>query len=60
VSPKILTKQLRELEGDGIILRRVYPEIPPKVEYSLTASGRTVIPVVEALCDWGKDYLDKS
>ncbi len=60
MSPKVLTKQLRELEKDGILLRKVYPEIPPKVEYSLTLSGRTVIPVVEALCDWGKDYLNKS
>jgi len=60
ISPKILTKQLRELEGDGIVSRRIYAEIPPKVEYSLTPSGKTVIPVVETLCEWGKDYLDRN
>lgn len=60
VSPKVLTKQLRELEGDGIISRKIYPEIPPKVEYSLTPLGRTVIPVVEALCVWGSEYINRS
>lgn len=59
VSPKMLTKQLRELEGDGLILRFVYPEIPPKVEYSLTDFGKTAIPVLEALCQWGSQYLGR-
>jgi DNA-binding HxlR family transcriptional regulator len=60
VSPKVLTKQLRELEGRGIVLRKIYPEIPPKVEYSLTPLGRTTIPIVDALCEWGKEYINKS
>jgi len=54
VTPKMLAQQLRELERDGIVLRRVYPQVPPKVEYSLTATGRTLRPVVEAMCKWGK------
>jgi DNA-binding HxlR family transcriptional regulator len=57
ISPKMLTKQLRELEGDGLILREVYPEIPPKVEYSLTEFGKTVLPVLDALWKWGNEYL---
>ncbi|MDW5549993.1 helix-turn-helix domain-containing protein [Methanosarcina sp.] len=59
ISPKMLTKQLRELEEDGLILREVYPEIPPKVEYSLTEFGMTVLPVLEALCKWGVEYLGR-
>ena len=55
---KMLTKQLRELERDGIISRKIYAEIPPKVEYSLTPSGKTAIPLVETLCEWGCKYLN--
>ncbi len=56
-TPKMLTQQLRELEADGIILRTVYPVVPPKTEYSLTEFGRTLIPVIDAICDWGTEYL---
>jgi DNA-binding HxlR family transcriptional regulator len=59
ISPKMLTKQLRELEGDGLIFREVYPEIPPKVEYSLTEFGKTVLPILDALCRWGNEYLGR-
>lgn len=59
ISPKMLTKQLRELEEDGLILREIYPEIPPKVEYSLTEFGKTVLPVLDALCEWGTEYLGR-
>lgn len=59
ISPKMLTKQLRELEEDGLILRQVYPEIPPKVEYSLTDFGKTMLPVLDALCKWGNEYLGR-
>jgi DNA-binding HxlR family transcriptional regulator len=59
ISPKMLTKQLRELEGNGLILREIYPEIPPKVEYSLTELGKTVLPVLDALCKWGNEYLGR-
>ncbi|MHC1755890.1 MAG: winged helix-turn-helix transcriptional regulator [Methanosarcina sp.] len=59
ISPKMLTKQLRELEEAGLILREIYPEIPPRVEYSLTEFGKTVLPVLDALCEWGNKYLDR-
>ena len=49
---KMLTQQLRELEEDGIVSRKVYPEVPPKVEYSLTERGASLRPVVRAMCDW--------
>jgi len=51
---KMLTQQLRELERDGIIARQVYPEVPPRVEYSMTAYGRTLRPVMRELCKWGQ------
>ena len=54
VTQKMLAQQLREMERDGIVSRKVYPQIPPKVEYSLTADGKTLKPVVEAMCRWGK------
>jgi DNA-binding HxlR family transcriptional regulator len=50
---KMLTQQLRELERDGIIARKVYHQVPPKVEYSLTAYGRTLQGVMRELCKWG-------
>lgn len=58
-TPKMLTQQLRELEADNLISRCVYPVVPPKVEYSLTDFGKTVIPVLDAMCNWGKYYLAK-
>jgi DNA-binding HxlR family transcriptional regulator len=57
VSPRMLTKQLRELEKDALIIRTVYPEVPPRVEYSLTPLGLSVVPVLEELCRWGSEYL---
>lgn len=56
-TPKMLTQQLRELEADGIIHREIYPVVPPKTEYSLTEFGRTITPVLTAMCDWGKEYM---
>lgn len=55
---KMLAQQLRELEGDGLISRRVYPVVPPKTEYSLTDLGMTLAPILDAMCDWGTGYLD--
>ncbi|WP_072679440.1 helix-turn-helix domain-containing protein [Arcobacter sp. LA11] len=56
ISQKMLTQQLRELEDVGIVERIVYPVIPPKVEYKLTNSGEKLIPILEELHDWGKEY----
>ncbi len=59
ITQRMLTKQLRELERDGIVFRKVYAEVPPKVEYSMTDFGNTLQPVLKALEEWGKVYLDK-
>ena len=56
-TPKMLTQQLRELESHQLIHREVYPIIPPKVEYSLTETGRSLMPILVAMRDWGADYL---
>ena len=53
VTQKMLTQQLRELEGDGIVSRTVYPQVPPRVEYAMTPLGKTLQPVVKAMCRWG-------
>lgn len=58
VTPKMLTQQLRELEKDGLVERHVYPVVPPKVEYELTDFGQTVLPILDAMCVWGRAYLD--
>jgi len=60
VTPKMLTQQLRELEGDELIVRVVYPVVPPKTEHSLSEFGKSIIPIINAMCDWGTNYLDKS
>ena len=46
------------MEEDNLLIRKIYPEIPPKVEYSLTDIGNTIGPVLKTLCDWGNDYLE--
>ncbi len=57
VTQKMLTQQLRELEGAGMLHRQVYAEVPPRVEYSLTAEGETLVPLLALMCEWGKEYL---
>jgi DNA-binding HxlR family transcriptional regulator len=57
LSPRILTAQLRELEEDGVITRKVYPVVPPKVEYSLSKAGESLKPLIQAMQDWGDEYL---
>lgn len=58
-TPKMLSQQLKELEADGIINRVLYPVVPPKTEYSLTELGKTLVPIVQALCDWGESYFQR-
>ena len=57
VTQRMLTKQLRELESDGLIVRKVFPVVPPHVEYSLSEKGRTLEPILLALRDWGERYV---
>jgi len=59
VTQRMLTRQLRELEADGIIHRKVFGEIPPRVEYSLTELGKTLEPLLRMLQKWGSDHLDE-
>lgn len=56
ISQGSLTKQLRELEYDGLVHREVYPEVPPKVEYSLTEIGKDIIPIIELMKEYGAKY----
>ncbi|MDD3136448.1 MAG: helix-turn-helix domain-containing protein [Methanoregula sp.] len=57
ITDVMLTKQLRELEQDGVINRNVYTQVPPKVEYSLTPLGVTIIPLLDALCNWAIEHM---
>ena len=58
ITQKMLTSQLRQLERDGIIIRKIYPEVPPRVEYSLTPIGKKLIHVYQALNTWALEYID--
>lgn len=57
VTARVLTHQLRELEAQGLIARKVYPEVPPRVEYSMTELGRSLMPILTAMRDWGAKFL---
>lgn len=57
-TPRMLSKQLKELEADGVINRTLYPVVPPKTEYSLTELGQSLVPIVESLCKWGEYYFN--
>lgn len=59
VSQKVLTDSLRSMEKDGIIIRTVYPEVPPRVEYSLSEIGESMRPIINAMQSWGNDYKSK-
>ena len=59
ITQSTLTKQLRELEADGFISRYIYQEVPPKVEYSLTDLGKSFVPVLEVMKQWGETYLSE-
>lgn len=56
ITQKMLTQQLRELEADDLINRKVYPQVPPKVEYSLTSLGESIMPILKSMCTWGEEY----
>lgn len=57
---KMLSRQLRELETDGLVHREVYPVVPPRTEYSLTERGKTLAPIINEIYDWGRAYMDGS
>lgn len=59
ITQKMLTQQLRELEEDGFVHRKVYPEVPPRVEYSITELGKSVIPLIKALRKWGLELMER-
>ena len=60
ISQKVLTDSLRSLEEDGIVTRTVYPEVPPRVEYTLTELGRSLKPILDAMQSWGEEYKEKN
>ena len=60
ISERMLIQQLRELEDHEVVHREVYPEVPPKVEYSLTAYGRTLLPIADMMCAWGKKHMRRT
>ena len=58
ITHKMLSTQLKELEKDDLIIRNEYPQVPPKVEYSLSPRGLTLMPVLECLCKWGHEHIN--
>lgn len=60
ISQKVLTANLREMEEKGLVLRRVYPEVPPRVEYDLTELGYSLKPIIDAMWNWGEGYQEKA
>lgn len=58
VTHRVLANKLKELEDEKLISRTVYPEIPPKVEYRITEKGKTLLPILQQICDWGKQHCD--
>jgi len=59
ITQKMLTQQLRELEADEIVARKVYPEVPPRVEYRLTAYGKSIRPILDEMAKWGFQHMKK-
>ena len=60
ISNKVLTYNLREMEEDNLLIRKIYPEVPPKVEYSLTETGYSLKPILESMDKWGVNYREKT
>lgn len=59
ITQKVLTNKLREMEASGLIKRKVYPEVPPRVEYSLTTTGLSLKPILDSMVIWGNNYKEK-
>lgn len=59
ITYKTLSSQLKEMEADGLVIRTEYPQIPPRVEYSLSDKGRSLYPIMEAMCQWGRQYKEQ-
>ena len=59
ISQKVLTDSLRSMEADGLVTRTVYPEVPPRVEYTLSEVGETMRPIINAMAEWGENYKEK-
>ncbi len=60
VSQKVLTSQLRDMEDKGLVSRKVYAEVPPRVEYTLTKTGYSLKPILDAMANWGAEYKEKN
>lgn len=60
ITQKMLTQQLRELEASGLVKRFIYTQIPPRVEYSLSPAGKSLLPILENMCQWGRNYANAS
>lgn len=60
ISQKVLTSNLRSMEEDGLLTRKVFPEVPPRVEYTLTETGYSLKPILDAMVDWGTAYKEKN
>jgi DNA-binding HxlR family transcriptional regulator len=58
ITPRVLSRELKELEAAGLIHRKAYPEVPPRVEYSLTAAGKALVPVLNGICRWASKAND--
>ena len=59
ITYKTLSTELKSMESDGLIIRKEYPQIPPKVEYSLSDKGRSLLPIMERMCQWGTEHSGK-
>lgn len=60
ISQKVLTANLRSMEDSGLLMRKVYPEVPPRVEYTLTETGYSLKPILDAMVEWGTEYKQKN
>ena len=59
ITDKMLAQQLRELESDNLIVRKVYPVVPPRTEYSMSDLGQTLAPILDAMCEWGRQFMQE-